>query len=203
MTSASTTLNTNDFDRGLIDSLTFALDAAKASGADDASVLLGDHQGLSVSTRHGKSEDLEREEQRSLVLDVYLGKRKASIRLNDLSAHALKDAAARAVDMARVVPEDPYCGLPEAQHFSTVRDSSDLELNDDRDPSTQWMIDFAAAMETAAMETQGITNTEGAQVGWERSSYLLANSGGSWGLQTQWLQRLHLACCWRGRGHAK
>ena len=87
MTSASTTLNTNDFDRGLIDSLTFALDAAKASGADDASVLLGDHQGLSVSTRHGKSEDLEREEQRSLVLDVYLGKRKASIRLNDLSAH--------------------------------------------------------------------------------------------------------------------
>ena len=178
MTSASTALNTNDFDRGLIDSLTFALDAAKASGADDASVLLGDHQGLSVSTRHGKSEDLEREEQRSLVLDVYLGKRKASIRLNDLSANALKDAAARAVDMAQVVPEDPYCGLPEAQYFSTVRDSSDLELNDDRDPSTQWMIDFAAAMETAAMETQGITNTEGAQVGWERSSYLLANSRG-------------------------
>ena len=28
------------------------------------------------------------------------------------------------------------------------------------------------------METQGITNTEGAQVGWERSSYLLANSRG-------------------------
>ena len=65
-------------------------------------VVLGDHQGLSVSTRHGKSEDLEREEQRSLVLDVYLGKRKASIRLNDSECSCLKDAAARAVDMARV-----------------------------------------------------------------------------------------------------
>lgn len=178
MQAANPTESMNDFGSDLLDTLSFALETAKHSGADEASVVLGDHQGLSVSTRHGKSEDLEREEQRSLVLDVYLGRRKASIRLNDLRRSALVEAADRAVAMAKAVPEDPYCGLADQDTFSTVRNSLALELDDPKDPSTQWMIDFASAMETAALETIGITNSEGAQVGWERSSYILANSRG-------------------------
>ena len=47
----------------------------------------------------------------SLDLRVFVGQRSASIGSSDLSDAALKELAARAVDMARAAPEDQYAGF--------------------------------------------------------------------------------------------
>jgi PmbA protein len=58
-----------------------------------------------------KLEDVERSEAEHLDLRVFVGRRSASIGSSDLSDAALKELAARAVDMARAAPEDLYAGL--------------------------------------------------------------------------------------------
>ena len=167
-----------DADQVLVDRLSFVMDRAKAAGADSSSAVLSDRFGLSVSERMGNTTELERETQRALNVRVYLGRRMASVRVNDLSDNALDQAAQRAVDMANVVPEDPYCGLADPSQLSARNDGQGLDLNDPKDPDTQQLIDYAKAAEAAALDVAHVTNSEGATASWERRRFLSANSLG-------------------------
>ena len=80
--------------------------------------------------------------------------------------------------MARVVPEDPYGGL--AEQARTV-DAGPLQLNDTTEPSTEALIERAAAAEDAALAVHGVTNSEGGEAGYGRSEFLLATSAGFMG----------------------
>ena len=62
---------------------------------------------------------MERSESTDLGLRVFIGKRQAVVSSSDLSANALTGLVDRAVAMARVVPEDPYCGLAEPADLAT------------------------------------------------------------------------------------
>ena len=84
---------------------------AKGAGADAADAVLFDSASLSLSQRFGKTEKLERSESGDLGLRVFIGKRQAIVSSTDRSPKALDELVERAVAMARVVPEDPYCGL--------------------------------------------------------------------------------------------
>src|SRR5262249_48426243 len=81
----------------------------------------------------------------------------------------------RAVAMARVVPEDPYAGLAET---AAPPDTLALDLVDTTEPSTEALVERAAAAEEAALAVAGITNSEGAEAGFGRSEAFLVTSAG-------------------------
>lgn len=149
---------------------------AKAAGADAADALLVDSASLSLSMRLGKPEGLERSESGDLGLRVFIGKRMAVVSSTDRSPQMLQELADRAVAMARTVPEDPYCGIAEPGEVAT--DWADLDLCDASEPTAEALIEAARRCEEAARAVDGVSNSDGADGSWSRSSVTLAASNG-------------------------
>jgi PmbA protein len=161
----------NDLDR-----LADLVAAAKRAGADAADALLVNNTSLSVTRRLGRIEQLERAEGFDLGLRVFVGKRQAIVSSTDPDPKGFAALAERAVAMAKVVPEDPYGGLPDC--FDPLRDIGPLDLNDPTEPTAEELIARAAAAEDAALAVKGVTNSEGADASWGRYRVALAMSNG-------------------------
>ena len=84
---------------------------ARKAGADAADAMLIDATDLSVSLRLGALENLERSESGDLGLRVFIGQKQAIVSSTDRSAKAMNELVERAIAMARLAPEDPFCGL--------------------------------------------------------------------------------------------
>jgi PmbA protein len=149
---------------------------AKAAGADAADALYVNGESISVAQRMGKREKLESSEGRDLGLRVFVGQRQAFVSSTDFAPKALRILAERAVDMARAVPEDPVCGIAPADLLA--ESWPDLDLDDKRRPSAKALLAMAAEAEDAARAVRGVTNSEGAEAGWGRTSVALAASNG-------------------------
>ena len=79
--------------------------------------------------------------------------------------------------MARAVPEDPYAGIAPAELLATTW--PDLDLDDKRrPPSAKALLALAAEAEDAARAVKGVTNSEGAEASWGRTSQMLVTSNG-------------------------
>jgi len=149
---------------------------AKELGADAADALYVNGESISVAQRLGKREKLESSEGRDLGLRVFVGKRQAFVSSTDFAPTSLRELASRAVDMARAVPEDPVCGL--APEELLARSWPDLDLDDKTRPTAKKLIAMASEAEDAARAVKGVTNSEGAEAGWGRTSVMLAASNG-------------------------
>ena len=166
MTDASQSLD-------LLDSL---LAKAKAGGAEAADAVMVESTSLSHAQRLGALEKLEREESHDLGLRVLIGKRQAIASTTDTAPAALEALVERAVAMARAVPEDLHCGLAEPGQLA---DSiPELDCLDADEPAPETLIERARACEEAARAVPGITNSEGAEAGWDHSAIVLAASNG-------------------------
>lgn len=152
------------------------LQRARARGADAADALLVEGTSSSLSCRLGAPEDLERAEGYDLGLRVLIGKRQAVVSSSDFSAEGLSELLERAVAMARAVPEDAYAGLADPDQLATG--IPDLDEFDPAEPSAEQMIDMARACEDAARAVPGITNSEGAELGFGKSIVYLAGTNG-------------------------
>jgi PmbA protein len=159
-----------------LDLLADLLAKAKRAGADAADAVLFEGVSLAHARRLGKTEKLERSESYDLGLRVLLGRRQAIVSSNDRSKEALEGLVERALAMAKVVPEDPFCGL--ADPGEIARDWPRLDMLDPEEPATTALIERAAAAEDAAMAVKGVTNSEGAEASWSRSSVALAATNG-------------------------
>ena len=155
---------------------------ARKAGADAADALLVRGTSLSVSRRHGQTEQLERSENQDLGLRVFLGQQAAVVSATDLNPASFDRLVERAVAMARVVPADPYAGLAETMATPEV---GDLELDDGSEPSAETLIERAQAAEDAAASVPGVTNTEGGDAGFGRNEVVLATSAGFVGRQSR------------------
>ncbi len=152
------------------------LAAAKSAGADAADAILVEGTSASLSCRLGEPEDLERSESHDLGLRVLIGKRQAVVSSADFSKHAMDDLVERAVAMAKAVPEDQYAGLADPDQLAT--EIPDLDEFDPAEPSAEQMIEMARACEDAARSVDGITNSEGAELGFGKSTVYLAATNG-------------------------
>ena len=159
-----------------LDVLSVVIERAKAAGADAADAVLIGGTALSVSRRLGKPEALTRSESTDLGLRVLIGRRQAVVSSSDLSRPALDELATRAAAMAAAVPEDPFCGLADADLLAA--ETSELDLHDTAEPPSETLTDWAAQAEDAALGVAGVTNSEGAEAGWQRLSIALAASNG-------------------------
>lgn len=160
-----------------LDIASMLVERAKRAGADAAEALVVEGTSLGVSWRLGKLEDVERSEGRDLGLRVFIGKRQASVSSTDLTEAALGPMIERAVAMARVAPEDPYCGL--AEPHLLARDWPELDIDDrSAPPSAEDLAAVAAEAEEAALAVKGVTNSSGAGASYGRSGVTLVTSSG-------------------------
>src|SRR5258708_12792015 len=140
---------------------------ARRAGADAADAVLVEGASIAHSQRLGKTEKLERSESYDLGLRVLFGKRQAIVSSNDRSTEALAELVERAVTMARVVPEDPFCGIADPDQVG--RDWPDLDTCDPDEPTAATLIARAKAAEEAALAVPGLTNSDGAEATWSHA----------------------------------
>src|SRR3546814_9159604 len=122
--------------------------------------------GLTHAQLLGTPERLEREGSHDVGLRVLLGKRQAIVSSTDLATELLDELVERALAMARVVPEDPYCGLAAPEQLAAA--VPDLDILDEAEPAPEVLIERARACEEAARAVAGVTNSEGAEASWSR-----------------------------------
>lgn len=160
----------------MIDRLQQLMEAARRAGADAADAILYNSTAVSVERRLGQMEALERSESTDLGLRVFVGAKNAIVSATAADAAKFDALAARAVAMARVVPDDPFAALcplavpPEAM--------APLDLVDPAEPALETLIARAQAAEEAALAVQGVTNSEGGSAGWSRTEIYLVTSAG-------------------------
>jgi len=155
------------------------LDAAKASGADQADALAVSGDSISIEVLDGKLEHAERAEGVEIGLRVLIGHKQATIASSDLRPSSLKDMAERAVAMAEVAPDDPWCGLADPDQLAKETDAAGLELADPSDaPDPAALQDTALAAESAAAEVAGVSKVQSAGSGWSGTDIWLAATNG-------------------------
>jgi PmbA protein len=154
---------------------------ARTAGADAADAVLVNGTSLSIASRQGKIEHLERSEGHDLGLRVFVGKRAAIVSSSSLDPAGFADLVERAVAMAKVVPEDPFAGLADTW---APPDGMDLDMSDPYEPDPDLLAARAAAAEDAAYSVQGVTNSEGAEAGYGRNEIVLVTSAGFAGRRT-------------------
>ena len=148
---------------------------ARAAGADAADAVLINGTSLSVTSRAGKIEHLERSEGRDLGLRVFVGKHAAIVSSTSIDPAGFAALVERAVAMAKVVPEDSFAGL--ADTWATP-EGVDLDMVDPAEPTPDTLAARAAAAEDAAFSIPGVTNSEGADAGYGRTEVVLVTSAG-------------------------
>lgn len=162
--------------KGLQDALLTALDLAKSAGAESADALGVHGQSLSVSVREGKLDAVDNSEGKDIGLTVFVGQRQASVSGSDFSTLALKTLAERAVAMARIAPEDPYCGL--ADTADLARSIPNLDLFDGDFLAAPELLDRAKTLDSSALAVDGVTQADGATAYCERTASAFISSGG-------------------------
>ncbi|MEM9749492.1 MAG: TldD/PmbA family protein [Pseudomonadota bacterium] len=156
------------------------LSEARKVGADACDAVLFASTDLGVSWRLGKVEEVERSEGQDLGLRVLVGARQAAVSTTDHSDAALKELAQRCVAMAKLAPEDPYCGLAPAERLATAP-FRDMDLLDESEPSAETLTELAKEAEEAALNVEGVTNSSGASADWSSGAKWIATSAGFFG----------------------
>ena len=159
------------------DRLADLVNKACKAGADHADAVFFTGNSSSVSWRLGKLEDIERSENSDLGLRVIIGKNQAIVSSSDMSDATLDELVKRSLDMAKNTPEDPYSGLAD-KSLLALDNLPELDLCDARDLDEETLKNIAAEAEAHALETEGITNSEGAGASTTKAHIILANSDG-------------------------
>ena len=159
-----------------LDLLADLLDAARRAGATSADAVAFDATSLNVAWRLGALEKVERAETGDVGLRVFVGKRHATVSSTDDSPEVLREAAERAVAMARAAPEDAYAGL--ADPGQLAGDPPEIDMLDEAEAGTEALVEAVREAEDAARAVVGVTNSEGAEAACSRAAIALAATNG-------------------------
>lgn len=148
-----------------------------AAGATDAEIFGVEHQSMQAAVRDGALEGAQRAEGNDIHLTAYVGKRRAALGTNQFDRAAIDELVTRVIGMAKIAPEDPYCGLAPSELVAHGFET-DLELADPVEPEAEQLVAWAKEVEAAALSVSGVGSSDGASCGWGRSNSLhLASNG--------------------------
>lgn len=151
------------------------LNRALKGGADAADAVMVESRSLGASYRQGKPEDIERSESFDVGLRCMVGKRQAVVSSTDMKPDMMDELAARGIAMAKASPEDPWCGIADADQIA--KGLPDLDLHDPTVPEVESLIESARIAEEAALAVSGVKQSEGASAGYGAGSVALAIRG--------------------------
>ncbi len=164
--------------------------AALCAGADSADAIVLCGQSETVSYRLGKIEAVDRSEAYDTGLRVLIGKRQAIVSSNQINRSEIDAIAARAVEMARVSPDDPFAGLADKNLLATKLE--ELDLLDETQVETRQLEERACVAEDAARSFEGVTNSNGASASCSVTGITLVSSEG---FQGQYQRSGHSVSC--------
>lgn len=167
--------------------LEYLIDRAKTAGAEEVDTIQLDGASVSLSYRQGEVENMGRSEEAEVGLRVIVGKRQAVTSTSDLSKSSLDKLVERAMDMVKVVPEDPFIGLADSSEFSSQVPSPSPTVDE---VSSDELLQRTKDTEAAALAVPGIKQSEGASAHWGYTSYRILTSKGFEGSHTSTQQSL-------------
>lgn len=155
------------------------LSAAKAAGADAADAILIAGDSISIEVLDGKLEHAERAEGVDVGLRVLIGQKQANIASSDIREETFKTMAERAVAMAKVAPDDPYCGLADPSQLSQGWDLEALDIADvTQSPEPAALQNMALEAEAAAKTVKGVSKVQASGSAWSGNDVWLAGTNG-------------------------
>ena len=165
------------------DVMNILIDTALSSGASAADCVLSRSRGVSLTRRLGKDETIERYEDFDTGLRVFVGNKIASVSTNENSETAIKDVARRAVDMAKIAPQDDFSLIASQEILEEfpINEALSVDSYDKVEPNIDIIRDRAKEVEDAALSVKGITNSDGADASWGEGETLLMTSNGFFG----------------------
>ena len=132
---------------------------AREKGASDAVVGVSEGSGLSVTVRRGNLDTVERNQDKSIGLTVFIGKKRGSATTSDFSETSLRQAVDAAYNIACFTAEDDAAGLPEPELLE--RHPQDLSLYHHWDIDASQAMELAKRCEQAAFDVDSrISNSE-------------------------------------------
>ena len=152
------------------------LDYAKRAGAESADTYIRKSSSLNASVRLGNLQTIERSDSIDIGLRVFLGKKNSTVTITDTNISTIKAITEQAVQMAKIVPEDEFCGLPSKDLVEN--NMVDMNLYDKKILNTEKLIEEAKNAESYALNNKNITNSDGAQRSYSNSLITLASSEG-------------------------
>ena len=165
------------------DIMNILIDTALSNGASAADCILSRSRGVSLTRRLGKDENIERYEDFDTGLRVFVENKIASVSTNESSESSIKDVAKRAVEMAKIAPQDNFSLIADKELLQSfpLNDKVLIDSYDDIEPSIDTIRDRASEVEEAALSVKGITNSDGADASWGEGETLLMTSNGFFG----------------------
>lgn len=136
------------------------LKLAKAQGVDAADAITAHGRSLSIGVRDGELEDIDNSEGKEIGLRVLIGQRQATVSSSDLSKISLERLAERAVAMAKLAPEDPYCGLVEQKRLAT--ETPELEIYDPTEMKAADLFERAKDLDQVTRGVTGVSQADNA-----------------------------------------
>lgn len=153
------------------------LKKAKALGMDAAEASVSYGSGLSVTVRMGAIETIEFNQDKSLGITVYKGKKKGSVSTTDIHPNALQATLDAACRIATYTEDDPYSGLADFELMCT--EIPDLDLNHPWAMSPEQAVVWATECEASARaRDQRIVNSDGATLSTHTHFRVYGNSHG-------------------------
>ena len=165
------------------DVMNILIDTALSNGATAADCVLSRSRGVSLTRRLGKDETIERYEDFDTGLRVFVENKIASVSTNENSEVAIKEVAQRAVEMAKIAPQDNFSFIASQEILQAfpIDDNISVDSYDEVEPSIDIIRDRATEVEDAALSVKGITNSDGADASWGEGETLLMTSNGFFG----------------------
>ncbi|EXI61987.1 peptidase PmbA [Mannheimia granulomatis] len=168
----------------------FALNFAKKFGAE-AEVGVTKVAGLSVSSRLEQVENIEFNNDGSLGISVYLGKRKGNASTSDLQPESIQKTVESALAIAKYTSEDNCSGLADKEMMAFT--APDLDLYHQADISVDQAVQLAVETEHYALNSdENIINSEGATFNSHSGIRVYGNTHGM--LQSYLSSRYSLSC---------
>ena len=131
----------------------------KKVGIDEFELSISNSKVLSVQSRNVKLENIENSEGSNITLNVFIGKKQATLSANNIQDLEINSFLEKGKFMADSSPEDPYCGLPEMLDYADSL--NELDLEDKKPLDKKELQNLAMEAEEKMLSVKGVTNTEG------------------------------------------
>ncbi len=177
-------------EKTLRDAVAMALEFAQKAGAT-AEVGVTKVAGLSVSTRLEQTENIEFNNDGSLGISVYVGKRKGNASTSDLQPKSIQQAVESALAIAKYTSEDDCAGLADKELMAF--DAPDLDLYHQAEINVDQAVELAIEAEHHALHRdERIVNSDGATFNSHSGIRVYGNTHGL--LQSYLSSRYSLSC---------
>lgn len=177
-------------EKTLRDAVAMALEFAQKAGAM-AEVGVTKVAGLSVSTRLEQTENIEFNNDGSLGISVYVGKRKGNASTSDLQPKSIQQAVESALAIAKYTSEDDCAGLADKELMAF--DAPDLDLYHQAEINVDQAVELAIEAEHHALHSdERVVNSDGATFNSHSGIRVYGNTHGL--LQSYLSSRYSLSC---------